>query len=157
MRATRALVLVGLLTAVASLIGQASAATPATTSLRCSLHAQLKTGQLNRRGTLIGSVSCGRRLGKGVYSGRYRDNVTPSPFTGTETGSSRLAFKAGVVRGTYTITRAAIAGSAPFHGTLHITGGTGQFRHVNGTLKLICAHRIPPLTQCTASGPVSGL
>ena len=145
------------LTAFASVIGQAAAASPPTTSVRCSLHAQLKTGQLSDKGALVGSVKCGRPFGKGSYHGRYRDSVTPSPLTGSETGSSKLSFKAGTVRGTYTIGRAPIPGTAPYHGTFHVTGGTGRFNHVRATLKMTCAHRIPPLTDCTVFGPVSGI
>ena len=156
MRATRKVVLVGLLAAVASVISQASAASPATTSVRCSLHAQLKSG-LSDKGALIGSVTCGHPFGKGSYHGRYRDKVEPSPVTGSETGSSKLSFKAGTVRGTYTIRQAPISGTAPFHGTFHITGGTRRFKHVSGTLNMTCAHRIPPLTRCTMSGSVSGV
>jgi hypothetical protein len=106
---------------------------------------------------LVGSVRCGHPFGKGSYHGRYRDNVTPSPLTGSEAGSSKLSFKAGTVRGSYTIGQAPISGTAPYHGTFHMTGGTGRFKHVRGTLNMTCAHRIPPLTDCTLSGPVSGI
>jgi len=156
-RATKAVVLLGFLTAVASVIGQASAASPATTSVRCSLHAQLKTGQISNKGALVGSATCGHPFGDGSYHGLYRDYVTPSPLTGSEAGSSKLSFKAGTVRGAYTISQAPISGTAPYHGTFHITGGTGRFKHLSGKLKMTCAHRIPPLTDCTVSGPVSGV
>ena len=157
MRASRWLVLVGLLTAIASGIGQASAASPAATSVRCSLRAQLETGQISDQGTLVGFIKCGHPFGKGSYHGRYRDNVVPFPFTGSETGSSKFSFKPGTVRGTYTLPPARISGTAPFHGTFHITGGTRLFKHVSGTLNMTCAHRIPPLTDCTLSGPVNGI
>ncbi|HEY1591171.1 MAG TPA: hypothetical protein VGF81_05215 [Solirubrobacteraceae bacterium] len=52
---------------------------------------------------------------------------------------------------------ALISGTSPYHATLHITGGTGRFKHLSGTLKMTCKHRIPPLTDCTMSGPVSGI
>jgi hypothetical protein len=81
----------------------------------------------------------------------------PSPFIGSETGSSKLSFKAGTVRGAYTLSPALISGTSPYHATLHITGGTGRFKHLSGTLKMTCKHRIPPLTDCTMSGPVSGI
>jgi hypothetical protein len=125
--------------------------------MRCSLHAYLKDGQISDQGAIVGSVNCGHPFGKGSYDGRYRDNVDPYPFNGSETGSSHLSFRAGIVRGTYTIDRAPISGSAPFHGTLHITGGSARFKHVRGTLKMTCTHQIPPLTDCTVSGPVSGI
>jgi hypothetical protein len=157
MRTTKAVVLLGLLTAGAGVIGQASAASPATRSVRCALHASIKTGQIAPTGALVGSVSCGRRFGIGSYHGRYRDNVMPSPFVGSEAGSSKLSFEAGTIRGTYAIGQTLISSTAPYHGTFHITGGTRRFRHVSGTLKMTCAHRIPALTDCTMSGPVSGI
>jgi hypothetical protein len=157
MRRTRGVVLLGAIVAAATAIGQASAAAPTGRSARCSVHAELTSGQIAPHGGLVGSVRCGHPFGKGSFHGRYQDEVMPSPFFGSETGSSRLSFKAGALRGTYTVDRAPISGTAPFHGTFLITGGSGQFRHVNGTLKMTCAHRIPVLTDCTLSGPVRGL
>jgi hypothetical protein len=157
MRATRKVVLLGVLAAAVSVVGQASAASSAATSVRCSLHASLKSGQISAQGALIGTVRCGDPLGKGSYHGRYRDLVVPSPLSGSETGSSRLSFKAGTVRGTYKIGQALISGNAPYHGTFHVTGGTGRFKHVSGTLRMTCAHWIPPLTDCAVSGPVTGI
>ena len=157
MRATKTVVLLGLLTAACCVIGQASAASPATRSLRCALHARLKTGQIAPTGALVGSVSCGHRLGTGSYHGRYRDNVNPSPFIGSEAGSSKLSFEAGAIRGTYAIDQTLISGTAPYRGTFHIIGGTRRFRRASGTLRMTCAHRIPALTDCTVSGPVSGI
>ena len=156
-RATRKVVLLASLAAVASVIGQASAASSVATSARCSVHAGYQTGQVSGKGAMVGSVRCGRPLGKGSYHGRYRDNVNPSPFTGMETGSSKLSFRAGTIRGTYTIDQGPISGTAPWQGTFHITGGSRRFKHVAGTLKMSCAHRIPPLSDCTMSGPVSGI
>lgn len=157
MRATAWLVLLGVFTAASSVIGQASAASPATTAMRCSLHAYLKSGQISDKGALIGSVKCGHPFGNGSYHGRYMETVVPSTFTGSETGTSKLSFKAGTVRGTYTLPPAPVFGTAPFHGTFEIAGGTGRFKHVSGTLNMTCVHHIPPLTQCTLSGPVTGI
>ena len=157
MRAIKAVVLLGFLTVLACVIGQAAAASAATTSVRCSLHAQLKTGQLSEKGALVGSVTCGHPFGNGGYHGRYRDKVIPSPLSASEAGSSNLSFNAGTVRGTYVIGQAPLSGTAPYHGTFHIIGGTGRFKHVSGTLKMTCAHHAPPLTACTVSGPASGI
>jgi hypothetical protein len=153
----RTVVLLGSLIAVASIAGQTAAARPATTSVRCSLHAYLRSGQISDKGALVGSVRCGNPFGKGSYHGRYRDYVVPQSFTGSETGSSKLAFQAGTVHGTYTIAQAPISGIAPFRGTFHITGGTGRFKHVGGALNMTCDHAIPPLTHCIVSGPVTGI
>ena len=155
MRAVKAVALLGLLTAAASVIGQASAAGSARTSVRCSLHAHL-TAPLAQTGAIVGSVTCGHSIGKGRYDGRYRDNVAHWP-TVSETGSSKLSFKTGTIRGTYTLGPALASGLAPYHGTFHISGGTGRLKHVTGTLKMSCAHRIPALTRCTLSGSVAGV
>lgn len=144
------------LAAFVSVIGQASAASRAATSVRCSLRAHL-TAPLSNRGALVGSVKCGRRFGRGSYHGRYRDKVAPGTVTGSETGSSKLSFKAGTIRGTYTLSPVPLSGTAPFRGTFHVIGGTRRFKHMRGTLRMICAHRIPPLTDCTISGPVTGI
>src|SRR5581483_5245013 len=130
MRSARNVVLAGLLTALVTVIGQASAASPASTSMRCHVHAKLKNGQESTEGALVGFVTCSRPIGKGSYSGSYRDHLDPSSFVGSETGSSKLSFKAGTVRGTYRIRPALLSGTAPFHGTFHITGGTRRFKHV---------------------------
>ncbi len=155
MRATGKVMLLGLLTAVASVIGQASAATPAGSSVRCSWHAHTEGQAYRYEGTVVGSVTCSRPFGKGSYHERYRDNITPP--TGSETGSSRLSFKAGTVRGTYTLPSAMISGTAHYPGTFHITGGTRRFKHVRGTLHISCMHLVPPTVDCTASGNVSGI
>ncbi len=155
MRAIKAVALLALFAGAASVIGQASAAGSVTTSVRCSVRAQL-TGPLAETGALAGSVTCGHPLGKGSYHGRYRDNVAHWPIV-SETGSSKLSFKAGSIRGTYTLGPALASGIAPYHATFQITGGTGRFKHVTGTLHMTCAHRVPPLTHCTISGSVSGV
>jgi hypothetical protein len=155
MRATRKVVLLGVLTAVASVIGQASAASPAATSVQCSWHAHIKGQVYQYKGALVGSVTCGNPFGKGSYHGRYRDNITPP--TGSETGSSKLSFNAGTVRGTYTLPPATISGTARYAGTFRVTGGTGRFKHVSGTLHMSCAHLVPPTEACTVSGTVTGI
>jgi hypothetical protein len=121
------------------------------------MHAVLANGQISNEGALIGSVRCGQPFGKGSYHGRYRDKVNPWPFIGSETGSSKLSFKAGTVRGTYTLPPSPVFATAPFQGSFHITRGTGRFRHLSGTLNMICVHDIPPLTHCTLLGPVTGI
>ena len=155
MRTMTVAALLGLLIAAAAANGQASSARPPKTSLRWDLKAHL-TASLHQTGGLAGSVRCGHAFGKGSYRGRYRDDVTHWP-TVTETGTSKLTFKSGTIRGTYQIGPAPVARITPWHGKLHITGGTGRFKHVSGTLTLTCAHRIPPLTHCTLSGSVSGI
>ena len=75
MRATRWVVLLGTLTPVAIVIGQASAASPPATSVQCSWHAHITSEGYRYKGALVGAVRCGHRFGKGVYHGRYRDNI----------------------------------------------------------------------------------
>ncbi len=155
MRASKAVALLGCFVVAASVIAQASAAGSATTHVRCAVRAHL-TAPLAQTGAIAGSVNCGHALGKGSYHGRYRDNVAHWP-TVSETGSSKLSFKTGSIRGSYALGPALATGLAPYRGTFHITGGTGRLKHVTGTLVMTCAHRIPPLTRCTVSGSVSGV
>ncbi len=122
--------------------------------MRCSVRAHL-TAPLAQTGALAGSATCGRAFGKGSYRGRYRDDVAHWP-TVSETGSGRLSFKTGSIRGTYKLGPALASGTAPYRGTFHITGGTGRLGHMRGTLDMTCTHQIPPLTHCTISGSLSG-
>lgn len=142
--------------AAATAVGQASAVTPATTSVKCSWHAHIKGGIYVYKGTLDGSVTCSRPFGTGGYNERYHDHIIP-PTAASETGSSKLSFTAGAIHGTYVLSPATIAGTARYQGTFHITGGSGQFSHVRGTLHMSCAHIVPPTDSCTASGTVTGL
>ena len=86
----------GLLTSVAFVIGQASAASPPGTSLQCSWHTHFTSQGYRYKGALVGAVKCSHPFGKGVYHGRYRDNIR-EPTAASETGSSKLSFKAGTV------------------------------------------------------------
>jgi hypothetical protein len=156
MRATRWVVLLGVLTPVAFVIAQASAAGPPATSVQCSWHAHITSEGYRYKGALVGAVRCSHRFGRGAYHGRYRDNIR-EPTTASETGSSKLSFKAGTVRGTYMLGPATISGTARYQGKFHITDGTGRFTHVSGTLHMSCAHRVPPTVACTVSGPVTGI
>jgi len=156
MRGIGWVLLLGVLTLTASVAGYASAASPPAASVRCSWHGHITSRGYRYRGALVGAVRCGSRFGKGVYRGRYEDNVR-EPTAATETGSTKLSFKTGTVRGTYMLGPATIAGTARYHGTFHITAGSGRFRHVSGTLLMTCAHRVPPTVACTISGPVAGL
>ena len=156
MRAIGWVVILGVLTSVASVIGQASAASPPATSVQCSWHTRITSEGYRYKGGLVGAVRCSHPFGKGVYHGRYRDNIR-EPTAASETGSSKLSFNAGTVRGTYMLGPATIAGTARYQGTFHITDGTGRFRHVSGTLHMSCAHRVPPTVACRVSGPITGI
>jgi hypothetical protein len=155
MRTIRRTVALGVLTAAASVIGSASAATHAT-SVKCSWRAHIEGGIYHYRGAVVGTVTCSHPFGAGGYRERYQDNLLP-PTAASETGSSKLSLAAGVVRGTYELSRATAAGTARYQGTLHVTGGSGNFVHVRGTLHMSCAHIVPPTDNCTASGTVTGL
>ena len=156
MRAIRWVLLLGVLAPAASVADLASATSPPASAVRCSWHAHITSHGYRYKGALVGAVRCGTRFGKGVYRGRYEDNVRELTAA-TETGSTKLSFRAGTVRGTYKLGPATIAGTARYHGTFHITDGSGRFRHLSGTLQMTCAHRVPPTVACTISGRVAGV
>ena len=156
MRAITKVVLAGVLGAIVSVAGLASAASTRGTSISCSWHAQ-NQGPWQAHGTQRGSVKCSRPLGNGDYRARYRDTFKPTrPLTASQSGSSKLTLERGTVRGTYKLAAAKLRKGNRYRGTFHITGGTGKFRNASGTLQLICTVHVPK-QACTVSGPVTGI
>jgi hypothetical protein len=154
MGSTRKSALVGVLALAASLVAAAPASTHGGVSVRCTFHMLDPAGVYRPVGTYSGgSVKCSLPLGKGTYSGAYRDKLVHYPVA-AETGSSILSLRGGTVRGAYRI-------SGPYtnyhyQGQMHFVGGTGRFRHASGTLKLKCVKRLPDMV-CTGSGTVKGI
>jgi hypothetical protein len=153
MRAAERLIFAGLLTVVMSVVGQASAATPAGTSVQCSWQAEAQGVAYRYEGTMLGSVKCSRPFGHGRYHSRYEAKITLP--TVSEAGSSKLSFKTGTVRGNYQIS-GTWSGLTHYPGKFHIMGGTGQFRHLAGTLRISCIVHVP-FEACNASGTVTGI
>ena len=152
MRATKTVIVIGLLSAVASIIGPASAAAPARVSVRCSFKLHDASSIYKVQGTYRGgSATCSKPLGKGKYSGAYHDMVAQ---TSSERGTSKLSFKTGTIHGKYKISGLFI--KRRYNGQLHITGGTGQFKNARGTLTLRCT-KDPPDGSCMANGSLGGI
>ena len=154
MRPARKIVLVGLLIAVASLAAQASAATHGGTSVRCSWRAPTQGTWYSVDGTRAGPVKCSAPLGTGRYRARYRDRVTPP--TASETAWPSLSFQPGTFRGSFRVSATFSPQPYHYHGVLRISGGTGQYKHVAGTLHLSCTVRVSQET-CRASGTLAGI
>lgn len=76
------------------------------------------------------------------------------PPTAGETTSVRLSFKAGTVRGSYQLS--GVLETTKYRGTLTLTGGTGRFRHVTGTMQLSCTATVP-IVRCKASDTLAGI
>jgi hypothetical protein len=147
----RALALAGLLSAVVMVVAQASAATDGGRFVRCSW--RVSDGYPYRgQGIQTGHVTCGRPFGKGRYHGKYKDTVDPP--TAGETTSVRISLKAGTVHGSYQVS--GVLETTKYHGTLTITGGTGRFRHVAGTMQLSCIATVP-IVRCKAFGSLTGI
>jgi hypothetical protein len=147
------LTFVGLLMAAASVVGQASAAAQPGTSVQCSWTTH-PPGWLSVQGPRVGSVTCSQPFGTGRYHGTHLARLTPP--TWFENNSSKLSFKRGTVLGKYRIAGIWNPMSAQHVvGTFRITGGTGQFLHIAGTLHVRCTYA-PANETCHASGPVTG-
>jgi len=151
---TRKVVLVAVLTAVASVVGPASAAAPAGISVQCSWHAPTQGSHYSVDGTRAGPITCGTPLGTGRYRARYRDRLTPP--TASEAASPRLSFQTGTVHGSFRVSGTFSSQPYHYHGTFHTSGGTGQFKHVAGTLQVSCTIRTTDET-CRASGRLAGI
>jgi hypothetical protein len=154
MRGTTKLVLLALSVAIASVAAQASAAGHAPTSVRCSWQAPTQGTWYSVDGTRAGPVTCSAPLGTGRYHARYRDRVTPP--TASETASPRLSFQAGTVEGRCRISGTFLPRPYHYHGIMHVSGGTGRFEHVTGTLRLSCTVRVSQET-CRAIGSLTGI
>jgi hypothetical protein len=151
MSLVKKVLLAGLLSAVTMVVAQASAATDGGKFVRCSW--RVSDGYPYRaQGTQVGRATCGRPLGKGRYHGKYKDTIDPP--MGGETSSVKLSFKAGTVHGRYELSGVLV--TTKYHGTLTITGGTGRFRHIAGTMKLSCIATVP-IVRCKASGTLAGI
>lgn len=151
MSLVRKVVLAGLLSPVLMVVAQGSAATDTGRFVRCSW--RVSDGYPYRgQGTQVGHATCGKPLGNGRYHGKYKDTVDP-PMAG-ETTSVRLSLKRGTVHGSYQLS--GVLETTKYHGTLTITGGTGRFRRVGGTMQLSCIATVP-IIRCKASGTLTGI
>jgi hypothetical protein len=143
-----------LLIAVASVVGQASAATQAGSFVRCSWSTR-SPRWLSVQGPRVGSVACSQPFGTGRYHGTHQARLTPP--TWNESNHSTLSFKNGSVLGRYRLVGTWNPTSAQHvTGRFTITGGTAQFQHVIGTLRVRCTYA-PPDETCRASGTVKGI
>ena len=152
MRATKAVILIGLITAAAAIIEPASAAAPVRVSVRCSFRLHDPALFYQVKGIYSGgSATCNKPLGNGHYSGTYHDMVAQ---ISSETGRAKISFKHGTIHGTYEISGPFV--TRKYNGHLLITGGTGRFKHATGTLQLRCT-KDPPDGSCKASGKLAGI
>jgi hypothetical protein len=153
MRTATKAVLVGLLTVVAPAAAEASPPHQGT-SVRCSWRAPSQATWFSVDGTRAGPVKCNAPLGTGRYRARYRDRVTPP--TASETASPRLSFQGGTFAGSFRLSGTFSPAPYHYHGVLRVSGGTGRYRHVAGTLRLSCTIRVAQET-CRASGTLTGI
>ncbi len=153
----RSVVLVGLLTVAGSLIGGGSGATRGGVFVRCSF-TMTDHDFYHPQGAFRGgprSARCSSPLGTGRYDGRYKDRFVVYPHA-VEMGSSKLTLRGGVVRGTYRVSGSFTEAyeTDGLRGEMQINGGTGQFAHVHGTLRLKCGRRLPD-EHCGATGTLT--
>lgn len=119
-------------------VGTAVASSSATTKVTCkesSYQVSSKTGTTSKKATLLGTISCGKALGKGVEQSAQTTTLAGNAFTGK--GTSKEYFNTGTVSGTYKVTGTTT--SSKFTGTEKLTGGTGSYKGIKGTAKLSCS------------------
>lgn len=79
------------------------------------------------------TLSCARPLGKGIQNNRATVSANAERTQGTFSGSIKLFFNEGALRGTFRTKFTVANATATFNGKLRITSGTGDFRGVKGT------------------------
>lgn len=78
-------------------------------------------------------LSCASPLGKGVQHNTATVSANGERTQGTFSGSVRLFFNEGALRGTYKTKFTVANATVTFDGTMKITSGTGDFKGVKGT------------------------
>lgn len=79
------------------------------------------------------TLSCGRPLGKGVQHNRATVTANAQRTEGTFSGSIKLYFNEGALRGTFRTRFTVQNATASYDGTIRITSGTGDLRGVRGS------------------------
>lgn len=83
----------------------------------------------------FGTLTCTRPFGAGVQHNISTLSPT-SPTTGRLRGSSTLFFNTGTVRATFSLRYTISGSSIAYVGTARVSGGTGAYRGIGGSVKL---------------------
>lgn len=120
--------------------GTAMSAAP-TTPLTCAIALQSLATPAEPAGEEFGTVSCSRVFGDGVQHDVFE--VTPTSETaGLVHGRYTQYFETGTIHGEYDLTfEATSATTLALTGTATIGGGTGAYKHSEGSATLSCTSR----------------
>jgi len=128
-----------------------------TTKLSCALELYAQ-GMPNPSGIHFGFAQCPSPFGKGLHYNAY--TVTPTGMgKGTVAAKFKNYYNRGTTRGTVAMTFSATSPKdIAYTGTVTYTGGTGKFKHVNGSGTIHCtssdggAHK-----ACTVNSTLTGV
>jgi hypothetical protein len=116
-----------------------AAAAGSATKVTCTLQLQTLAAP-GASGEDFGTVDCGHVFGKGVQHDPLVTVTPASATTGTATGSFKEFFDAGTIHGTFNLTYTVTPPTAvAYSGTAKISGGTGAYKHVKGSAKVVCS------------------
>lgn len=135
----------------------AAAGSKQTTEVSCTIVA-FAQGAPNPSGIHFGFVTCPKPFRKGLHHNEY--TVTPTaPGQGSIAGTFKNYYNRGTTSGTFALTFAA---SSPtditYTGTVTYIGGTGKFKHVEGSGTIQCtttdggAHK-----ACSVASTLTGI
>jgi hypothetical protein len=104
----------------------------------------------------FGTVDCAH-VGKGVEHNPVVTVTPTSATTGTATGPFKQFFDTGTMHGTFELTYTVTPPLAvAYSGTGKISGGTGAYKHVRGTAKIVCTSADGGThTTCTSKGTLT--
>jgi hypothetical protein len=146
-----------LVAAVAVAVTAAGADSAKKVKVTCMLHLQtLAPSGIGR--VDFGTVACASVFGKGVQHDRLTVVLT-SQTTGIAIGPFKQFFDTGTIHGRMKlIASVASGGVVTYMGTGKVSGGTGAYKHVRGSAKMVC--RSPDggtHTTCTSTARLTGI
>ena len=151
MRTKLVLMLSAIAVLAAFTVSSATGATrPKPKSAKCTydLSTQGSPSPTATSGKDLGYVKCGKPFGNGVQSDSFTARAHGTNVT--IGGPVKDFFDNGTVHGTYTLSGPATG--TTFKGSATITGGTGAYKHIKGSIKnLICTEASATQTHCTGT------
>ena len=127
-------------------------AKPAATTIK--VHCTSKTYNVSSpstSGLTFAALKCSRPFGAGVQQGTFVESIAGTRLS--VTGRFTNFYDTGTNHGTYKLSGTLSSGTITATGSVKVTGGTGAYKHMQGTGKLKCTTTDAGKTyNCTTTG-----
>ena len=102
-------------------------------------------------GITFAALKCSKPFGAGVQQGTFAESIAGTQINAT--GRFKNFFDNGTNHGSYTLSGTVSSGTITATGSVKVTGGTGAYKGMRGTGKLMCTTTDAGKTyNCTISG-----